>query len=149
LSTATSPPTGAHQFPAAEPCPLCSAPLAADQEWCLRCGAAARTRMAATPNWKAPVATLAVIAALALGIIAAALVKLAGDSGPAPTPATTTVTTSATTGALLGTSTPTTTVPATTLPQTTTTTGAISTDTTAPTGTGTTAGAGAGGTAAP
>ncbi len=78
--------------PPAERCPLCGAALRGDQEWCLHCGAAARTRLAATPDWKAPLVTLAVIAALALGILAAALVKLAGDSGPAPSPRTTTVT---------------------------------------------------------
>ena len=71
--------------------------MAADQEWCLNCGAAARTRLAAAPGWRGPVAAIAVIAALALGILAAALVKLAGDSGPAPAPATTTVTSAAAT----------------------------------------------------
>jgi hypothetical protein len=143
LSTAAPPQTGTHQASGSEPCPLCSTPLAADQEWCLRCGAAARTRLAATPKWRAPVATLAVIAALALGVIAAALVKLAGDSGPAPAATTTTVTTPATTSALPGaTSTPTATAPATTLPQTApTTTGATTTATAGATS--------AGGTAAP
>jgi hypothetical protein len=99
VTSASAPPTRQMQAPAQEPpteaCPLCGAPLAADQEWCLRCGAAARTRLAATPNWKAPATTIAVVAALALGVLAAALVKLAGDSGPAPTPTTTTVTTPA------------------------------------------------------
>jgi len=59
------------------------------------CGAAARTRLAASPNWKAPIAVVATLAALALGVIAAALVKLAGDTGPAPAPITRTVTTTA------------------------------------------------------
>lgn len=76
-----------------EACPLCGAPLDPRQDWCLSCGAAARTRLAATPNWKAPVASIAVVAVLALGVLAAALVKLAGDSGSSATPATTTVTT--------------------------------------------------------
>jgi hypothetical protein len=66
---------------AGDGCPLCGAPLQPRQEWCLRCGAAARTRLAASPNWKAPVAALAVVIALALGVLAAALVKLAGSSG--------------------------------------------------------------------
>jgi hypothetical protein len=72
-------------------CPLCGAPLAPTQEWCMRCGAAARTRLAAAPNWKAPVAVLATVALLSLGAIAAALVKLAGDTGPAPPAVTRTV----------------------------------------------------------
>ena len=63
-----------------EACPLCGAPLDAEQEWCLRCGAAARTRLAASSNWKAPIIALAVVATLSLGVLAAALVKLAGGS---------------------------------------------------------------------
>jgi hypothetical protein len=48
----------------------------------MRCGAAARTRLATSPrNWRAPVVALAVVAAIALGVLAAAVVKLAGDSG--------------------------------------------------------------------
>lgn len=78
-----------------EACPLCGTPLSPEQDWCLRCGAAARTRLAATPNWKAPIATVAVIAALALGVLAAALVKLAGGSGSTAASVTTTVTTAA------------------------------------------------------
>lgn len=61
-------------------CPLCGAPLDPGQEWCLHCGAAARTRLAAPTNWKAPIVTIAVIAALALGVLAAALVDLSGGS---------------------------------------------------------------------
>jgi len=96
----TAPPAAApEQAPAGEACPLCGAPLAAEQEWCLRCGAAARTRLAAAPGWKAPIVTVAVVAALALGVIAAALVKLAGDSGPAPAPVTRTLTTAPVAGA--------------------------------------------------
>jgi hypothetical protein len=81
------------QVPAGDSCPLCGAPLRAEQEWCLRCGAAARTRLAAAPNWKAPTAALAVVIALSLGVLAAALVKLAGDSSSSGAAATTIVTT--------------------------------------------------------
>ena len=80
-----------------EACPLCSTPLSPEQDWCLRCGAAARTRLAATPNWKAPIATIAVVAALALAVLAAALVKLAGGSGSSSMPATTVTTPAAAT----------------------------------------------------
>jgi hypothetical protein len=122
----------------AEPCPLCGASLRPDQEWCLKCGAAARTRLAAAPNWKGPLITVAVICALALGVLAAALVKLAGDSGPAPAARTTTVTsalpaTGATPTSALGTTatTPTVGQPATT--STATAPAGSTTTTTAPT----------------
>ncbi len=59
-------------------CPLCQAPLSSDQNWCLRCGAAARTRLAAQPKWKALVVALLLVVVLSLGVLAAALVKLAG-----------------------------------------------------------------------
>jgi predicted nucleic acid-binding Zn ribbon protein len=61
-----------------ELCPLCGAPLKPEQSWCLRCGAAARTRLAAQPKWKALVVALVVVVVLSLGVLAAALVKLAG-----------------------------------------------------------------------
>ena len=95
--SAVSTPT---QAPDGDSCPLCGAPLHAEQEWCLRCGAAARTRLAAAPKWKAPVAALAVVIALSLGVLAAALVKLAGDSGSSPaTPIVTTAPAAASTPA--------------------------------------------------
>jgi predicted amidophosphoribosyltransferase len=59
-------------------CPLCQAPLRPDQSWCLRCGAAARTRLAAQPKWKALLVVMLLIVVLSLAVLAAALVKLAG-----------------------------------------------------------------------
>jgi len=73
----------------AESCPLCGAPLDPEQEWCLHCGAAARTRLASTPKWRPPLVAAAVVIVLSLGVLAAALVKLAGDSSPATAPTTT------------------------------------------------------------
>jgi hypothetical protein len=61
-----------------ETCPLCGAALRAEQDWCLACGAGARTRLAAQPKWKALVVALLVVVVLSLGVLAAALVKLAG-----------------------------------------------------------------------
>src|SRR6185437_756928 len=112
----------------AEACPLCGAPLDPRQDWCLRCGAAARTRLAATPNWRAPIASIAVVGALALGVLAAALVKLAGDSGSSPVAATSTVTTTGPAAAVP--TTPTSTTPGT---PTTGVAGAQSSKTTTPT----------------
>jgi hypothetical protein len=76
-----------------EACPLCASPLQAEQEWCLRCGAAARTRLAASPNWRAPIAAIVAVVALSLGVLTAALVDLAGSSSPTRTQVTRTVTT--------------------------------------------------------
>jgi hypothetical protein len=67
-------------------CPLCGTPLAVDQEWCLGCGAAARTRLAAPTSWKAPILVLALVVALALGALAAGLVSLLGKSGSTAAP---------------------------------------------------------------
>jgi len=72
--------------PVHEACPLCGAPLAADQEWCLGCGAAARTRLAAPTSWKPPILALALVVALALGALAASLVSLLGKSRPPAAP---------------------------------------------------------------
>jgi predicted amidophosphoribosyltransferase len=63
---------------ATEVCPLCKAPLRADQDWCLRCGAAARTRLAAPPKWKGLVIGLVVLATISVAVLAVALVKLTG-----------------------------------------------------------------------
>jgi hypothetical protein len=75
-------------------CPLCGATLERDQEWCVRCGAAARTRLAAPTNWKAPILAIALVLALALGALVASLVKLTGNSSTrvAAAPITTTIT---------------------------------------------------------
>jgi hypothetical protein len=80
------PTTGSVPGPVGDSCPLCGGPLDPDQEWCLRCGAAARTRLAASSNWKAPMIAVAVVAGLALAVLAVALVKLAGNSGSSTTP---------------------------------------------------------------
>jgi hypothetical protein len=69
---------GGTGVPVREGCPLCGTPLGATQEWCLSCGAAARTRLAATPRWRAPLLALGVVIVLAVGVLTAALVSLAG-----------------------------------------------------------------------
>ncbi len=93
----------------------------------MHCGAAARTRLAASPSWKPAVLTLAVLAALSLGVLAAALVTLAGGPGRSTqAPARTTVTTAPTVTATPTATAPTTSTPGTgltgtsTLPRTTT-----------------------------
>ena len=79
-------------------CPRCAAPVGPDQSWCVACGAAARTRLAPVPNWRAPVAILGGVVALCLVALVLAFVTLTDD--PVPALGTTGTTgTSGTTGA--------------------------------------------------
>ena len=89
MSTAQAPAAAPASY--TEVCPLCGEPLAPTQDWCLRCGAAAHTRVAATPGWRAPVIVAVVLAVVCLGVLAGALVKLARGPGPAPPTVTLTV----------------------------------------------------------
>lgn len=77
MSSTTPAPTRSENAPR-DVCPLCGAPLRSEQSWCLRCGAAARTRLAAQPKWKGLVVGVVVVVVLSLGVLAAALVTLAG-----------------------------------------------------------------------
>ena len=64
-------------------CPRCSATVVPDQDWCLECGAPARTRLAQTPNWQLPTVAIGAIILLAGAMLAFAFVKLT-DDGDAP-----------------------------------------------------------------
>jgi cell division septation protein DedD len=74
-------------------CPRCGAHLSADQEWCLECGAAVSTRIAEPRGWRAGIAVVAALVALALIAVVLALVELASDpeqvteAAATPTPA--------------------------------------------------------------
>ncbi len=65
-------------------CPRCTSPVAADQDWCLECGAPARTRLAQTPNWRLPTVAIAAIVAIAGALLAFAFVKLTSDDDAIP-----------------------------------------------------------------
>jgi hypothetical protein len=56
-------------------CAVCGASLAEDQEWCLECGTA-RTLLRTPPDWRIPVAVVAVVVALVLIGLLIALVSL-------------------------------------------------------------------------
>jgi hypothetical protein len=64
-------------------CPRCATAVGPDQDWCLACGAPARTRLVPTPNWRAPVAVLATVILLAGIALAVAFVALTNDTEPA------------------------------------------------------------------
>ena len=76
-------PPGAPPAPGTIACPRCATTIGPDQDWCLACGAPARTRLVPTPNWRAPVALLAVIVLLAGIALAVAFVALTKDNEPA------------------------------------------------------------------
>jgi RNA polymerase subunit RPABC4/transcription elongation factor Spt4 len=76
-------PPGAPPAPGTVACPRCATVIAPEQDWCLACGAPARTRLVPTPNWRAPVAVLVVIVVLACIALAVAFVSLTNDTEPA------------------------------------------------------------------
>ena len=61
-------------------CPRCGRRSRRDQDWCLDCGAAARTRLVPTPNWRLPHARRLVATSSLLVI--ALVVRLARDDAP-------------------------------------------------------------------
>ena len=73
-------------------CPRCSSPVGPEQDWCLECGAPARTRLAPTPNWQLPTVAIATIIAIAGALLAFAFVKLTDDNNATPAAATTATT---------------------------------------------------------
>ena len=64
-------------------CPRCGTAVGPEQQWCLHCGAPARTRLVPTPNWRAPLLVLALVAVLAAAALATAFVELTKDGEPA------------------------------------------------------------------
>ncbi|MDX6660785.1 MAG: hypothetical protein QOJ55_1607, partial [Solirubrobacteraceae bacterium] len=70
-------------------CPRCSAPIGPEQDWCLECGAPARTRLAPTPNWQLPTVAIGAIVLIAGALLAFAFVKLTNDNNASPAAATT------------------------------------------------------------
>jgi hypothetical protein len=124
VSATASPPTDGTA------CPRCGAHVAADQDWCLTCGDAARTRLVPTPNWRLPIAIAATVCALALLAIAISFLQLTRDDAPvtptattaAPPPAATTTAPPAATTTVPATTATTQTATATTPAQTPTTT---------------------------
>ena len=77
------PPAGPGQLPppGSLRCPRCSATVGPDQDWCLECGAPARTRLAPTPNWQLPTVAIGAIVLLAGALLAFAFVELTDDDG--------------------------------------------------------------------
>jgi hypothetical protein len=85
---------GANRGPV--PCPRCGKTVAPGEDWCLKCGAAARTKIVPPPDWRKPVAVLATLLALSVVAIAVAFVDLTNDPTPpkvVPVPTIKTVTT--------------------------------------------------------
>jgi len=61
-------------------CPRCATPLREEQDWCLACGAAATSRIAAPEGWRAPLAVIAAVVALAFAALLVAFLAISDDS---------------------------------------------------------------------
>jgi cell division septation protein DedD len=61
-------------------CPRCGAPLSAEQEWCLECGAAVGTRIAEPRGWRVPLAVVGSLLALALIALILVIVELSSPA---------------------------------------------------------------------
>jgi septal ring-binding cell division protein DamX len=90
----TPPPPPDASVPAGPPerrCPRCGSSLAADQEWCLNCGAAAGTEVVEARGWRVPLYLGGGLAALAVIGVILAILALASRNDvvsqtPTPTP---------------------------------------------------------------
>lgn len=71
----------------AKSCPRCGAGMEAQQDWCVKCGAAAEQRVPGRPGWRSAAAAISASAVLALGAAAAAYAAL--NEKPKSPPATT------------------------------------------------------------
>lgn len=63
-------------------CPRCAALVAPEQEWCLACGDAARTRLAPTPSWRTPIALIALLVVISAIALILAFVALTRNDAP-------------------------------------------------------------------
>jgi hypothetical protein len=61
-------------------CAACGAGLEPDQEWCVECGAA-RTVLQRPPDWRAPVAVVALVVGVVVIAALIALVSLSIQAG--------------------------------------------------------------------
>lgn len=79
-ATGPTPETESEPAPVRGACPRCGTELRDDQEWCLSCGAAARSRVAAPKGWRAPLAIVAAVLALAFAGLLVAFLAVSDDS---------------------------------------------------------------------
>ena len=82
MSTPAPPPPTVQPPPGTIACPRCGAAVGPEQDWCVTCGVAARTRVAPVPHWRRPIAVVATVGALALATVAVALVSLSSSDAP-------------------------------------------------------------------
>lgn len=80
-------------------CPQCGGEIGEEQEWCLRCGRGARTRVLRARHWRVPIVLAGVLVALAGAGLAVLFVALSGENQKAVTSGELTTTVTITTAA--------------------------------------------------
>lgn len=63
-------------------CPSCGREVSGKQNWCLQCGAAARTRLAPTPPWKTPIAITLIFIFLSGTALTYGFIRYTSDNHP-------------------------------------------------------------------
>jgi hypothetical protein len=61
-------------------CANCGAPVRADQDWCLNCGAAVTTEVAGAGGWRTPLAIVVTVLLVAAAVLVFAFIELSGEA---------------------------------------------------------------------
>lgn len=80
-------------------CPQCGGEIGDEQEWCLRCGRGARTRVLRARHWRVPIVLAGVLVALSGAGLAVLFVALSGGDAKVVTSGELTTTVTVTTAA--------------------------------------------------
>ena len=94
MSAVETPPD--HEARVTEECPRCGSALRPGQDWCLNCGNAVSTTIAGSKGWRAPLAIVGAVLAVAVVALVVAFLEISDDAeqiANAPDPAPTSVAT--------------------------------------------------------
>ena len=80
MSDLPPPPPAPPPPPPGPSCHNCGFPVSADQDWCLKCGAALTTQVAGAGGWRTPLAIAAAVLLVAGAVLVFAFMELSGEA---------------------------------------------------------------------